>query len=119
MDDQEIQVVALLSISAAGIAYQWFADGRQIRHEDHLDWADIAAVDVFKRDLFAVDLICVQLLRDGEMPGVEVSEDDPRWSELTSALPVHLPGCQRWGEWFNDVAFPAFAANPRRIYARP
>jgi hypothetical protein len=80
-------------------------------------WADICRATAFKRDLFAVDCICLFLARaDGT--GVEVDEEMARWKSFVEALPQHLPGCRSWPGWFSMVAFPAFAANETQIYDR-
>jgi hypothetical protein len=79
-------------------------------------WAEICRATAFKRDLFAVDCICLCLARaDGT--GVELDEEMARWNSFVEALPQHLPGCKAWSEWFSVVAFPAFVPNETEIYA--
>ena len=83
----------------------------------HIGWAAIERLTVFKRDLFAVDLICLQVeLSEGN--GIELDEDMDGWNLFIDALPAHLIGCKKLSEWFSEVAFPAFAANPREIFLR-
>lgn len=80
-------------------------------------WSNIRLVTAFKRDLFAVDCICLRL--DGtDGVGVELNEEMAGWNRLVEALPMTLPGCKPHPEWFMAVAFPAFAANPTEIYSR-
>ncbi|MFO0985592.1 MAG: hypothetical protein U1E76_28300 [Planctomycetota bacterium] len=80
-------------------------------------WIEIHRVIAFKRDLFAVDRLCL-LLADADGLGIEVHEDMARWRALVTALPQHLVGCKPWSEWFAAVAFPAFATNQTEIYKR-
>jgi hypothetical protein len=80
-------------------------------------WSNIRLVTAFKRDLFAVDCICLHL--DGtDGIGVELDEEMAGWTRLIDALPMKLPGCKPRSEWFSAVAFPAFAPNPTEIYSR-
>lgn len=80
-------------------------------------WKDVCRVVVFKRDLFTVDCICIGFeLSDGL--SYEFDEEMTGYKELTSRLHDYLPGCQRWDNWFCEVAFPAFATNMIEIYVR-
>jgi hypothetical protein len=80
-------------------------------------WSDVSRATAFKRDLFAVDCICLHL-GGADGTGVEVNEEMAGWSRLMDALPMHLPGCKPHPEWYAAVAFPAFARNPTEIYLR-
>lgn len=78
-------------------------------------WTDIRRATAFKRDMFTVDCICLQLDRaDGTI--VEINEDMAGWNRLVEALPKQLPGCKSYSEWYSSVAFPPFTANPTEIY---
>jgi hypothetical protein len=80
-------------------------------------WQDVVRVEVFKRDLYVVDLICVSLLlRDNK--SVEINEEMEGWDSVVDKLPEYLPGCQKFAEWFQVVAFPAFKTNDTVIYQR-
>ena len=80
-------------------------------------WRDTIRTEVFKRDLFAVDLICLTIvLRDDT--ALEVNEEMDGWKSLVENLPEYLPGCQTMEEWFPAVAFPAFKTNRTVIYSR-
>lgn len=80
-------------------------------------WSEVLRVVSFKRDLFTVDLICLQLTFM-ELESVEVDEDMGGWQEFVEALPGSLPGARPFSEWFKDVAFPAFATNETIVYDR-
>jgi len=82
-----------------------------------LQWDDVVLLTAFKRDLYVVDRICLEIeLKDGE--SIEVDEEMKSWDSLVQKLPEYLPGCKRFGEWFGVVAFPAFALNETRIFER-
>ena len=87
------------------------------RGEIVVAWQDTARVKAFKRDLYAVDLICLAiLLKDNK--AVEINEEMGGWESLIEKLPEYLPGCQKFEEWFTAVAYPAFKPNITVIYQR-
>ena len=79
-------------------------------------WDLVLRVQTFKRDLFAVDLICLAI----EMPEgcVEIDEEMQGWDELLKELEQRLPGFPRWEEWWSTVAFPPFATNQAELWVR-
>lgn len=82
-----------------------------------LTWAEMISIKAFKRDLYAVDRICLGIeLRDGS--GIELDEEMAGWDSLVQKLPEYLPGCKSFGEWFEVVAFPAFQLNMTPIFER-
>lgn len=40
------------------------------------------------------------------------------WDDLVQALPVYLPGCKAWADWWHPVAVPAFKPNVTMIFKR-
>jgi hypothetical protein len=80
-------------------------------------WAEVRRATAFKRDLFAIDCICLFLARAGDT-GIEVDEEMARWRSFVEALPHHLTGCKPSSEWYGTVAFPAFVQNEIHIYER-
>ena len=82
-----------------------------------LTWDETISIKAFKRDLYAVDRICLLIgLKDGS--GIEVDEEMSGWDSLVQKLPEYLPGCKSFGEWFQVVAFPAFQLNMTPIFDR-
>jgi hypothetical protein len=82
-----------------------------------IEWRDVDRATAFKRDLFAVDLLCLALIRaDGS--AVELDEDMKGWDAFVQSLPARLPGCAKWESWFADVAFPAFERNETEVFRR-
>jgi hypothetical protein len=87
------------------------------RGEIVVAWQDTVGVKAFKRDLYAVDLICLAiLLKDNKV--VKINEEMGGWESLIKKLPEYLPGCQKFEEWFSAVAYPAFKRNITAIYQR-
>ena len=80
-------------------------------------WADIDRIFVFKKDLFAVDLICLAI--DAGDNRFDLDEDFGGWLEFAEGISEYLPECAKFEEWFEAVAFPPFETNPTRIYERP
>lgn len=107
---------AITSISEAGIAYQWHSESGKTRQSAHAPWEALERVTAFKRDLFAYDLICLELVTANAV--IEFDEEDPRWKELVRTMPDHLAGCCKWGQWFTSVAFPAFETNKQTLFER-
>jgi hypothetical protein len=101
----------------SGVRFQWFTDKGKHRHESFIRWADVTGVTTFKRDMFAYDLICLKF-ESSEQEAAEFDEEDVNWQNLMSALPLCLPGCRPWGDWFSEVAFPAFQQNETVLYRR-
>lgn len=80
-------------------------------------WRDTIRLEVFKRDLLFVDLICLTIVRRNDK-ALEINEEMDGWKSLTDKLPEYLPGCQTLEEWYPVVAFPAFRTNRTVIYSR-
>ena len=82
-----------------------------------LTWPEIVNVRAFKRDIFAVDLICLFLSR-ADYTGLEVDENMQGWEVFGKSLPNYLPGCKTPEQWWSIVAYPAFVANTTEIFSR-
>ena len=80
-------------------------------------WKDTIRIEVFKQDLFAVDLICLTIDSTHDKQ-LELNEDMDGWESLVEKLPDYLPGCETLAEWFPAVAFPPYKTNRKIIYSR-
>ena len=80
-------------------------------------WLNVVRLEAFKRDLYAVDQICMVVVLD-ENKEVEINEEMNGWDSLMRKLPRYLSGCQEFGEWFDVVAKPPFKENLTVIYKR-
>ena len=78
-------------------------------------WNEIDEIHAFKRDLFAVDLVCF-MFNVGQRGGLEVNEEMAGFQEMLSWLPRKFPGYDPG--WFPKVAFPAFATNHILIWKK-
>ena len=85
--------------------------------ERAIEWQAVVSIFAFKRDLFAVDLICLCVNMNDDT-AVEVAEDMKGWEALAMKLPEYLPGCKKFEQWFEAVAIPAFKPNVTEIYQR-
>ena len=81
------------------------------------EWGEVSRVVAYKRDAFIYDVLSLAIILSGR-PGLDVNEDMDGWEELLKQLPEYLPGCRPFEEWFQAVAFPAFAMNPTEIFRR-
>lgn len=92
----------------------WHSDGTETITE--LTWGEVNGVVAYKRDCFAVDLMCVGFTTaDG---AVEANEQMDGWEALIGQLPSLLPGVTAQNEWWDKVAQPPFAANPMTLFSR-
>ena len=78
-------------------------------------WDQIDGIHAFKRDLFAVDLICF-MFSVGQRGALEVNEEMAGFHEMLTWLPRKFPGYDLG--WFPKVAFPAFATNHILIWKK-
>ena len=82
-----------------------------------IPWSTVASVVAFKRDCVTVDLICLAIQSDSGI-ALELNEEMPGWSALVIAIPEKLPGCPKFEEWFESVAFPGFGTNSRILFQK-
>ena len=93
-----------------------FLQGKSTSIIQTVEWRGVREVYVYKRDVFAYDLICLTLMTDDE--SIELTEQMKGWKYLIDSLPKYLPNCLIFEEWFTQVAFPAFEFNLIKIYPR-
>jgi hypothetical protein len=82
-----------------------------------LPWSDIVRVWAFKRDLFAVDLVCLRFEANGDR-AYEVNEEMAGWTELVAALPERIPGSLSREAILDMVVLPAFATKEVLVFER-
>jgi hypothetical protein len=103
--------------NANAMKLSWLGLEQNDRGEIVIAWQDTVRVEAFKRDLYAVDLICLDfVLNDNK--AVEINEEMEGFDSLVNKLPEYLPGCQKFEQWFLVVAIPAFKENNTVIYQR-
>ena len=82
-----------------------------------MTWAEVTQVSVYKRDMITTDMICMFAKKlNGE--GLQLDEEMDGWQMFVDSLPVHLPECKPWSDWFMRVTVPAFETNHEVIFQR-
>lgn len=94
-----------------------FVNGKPTTKVRTIAWENVQEVYVFKRDIFAIDLICLAFRLNND-ESLELNEQMKSWKYLVENLPKYLPDCPTFEQWFMDVAFPAFELNLIKIYPR-
>ena len=78
-------------------------------------WSEITSIQVFKRDLLAVDEICMKIsTSEGKL--LEINEEMTGWDDLVKSIPKYLEECTSFEEWFPKVAHPPMETNLTEIY---
>jgi hypothetical protein len=102
--------------NANGMKLSWVSLKKD-RGAKVVSWRDVIKVEAFKRDLYAVDLICLKFLFEDNTT-LEVDEEMEGWDSLVASLSDCLPGSKKFADWFEVVAFPAFKRNLTVVYRR-
>jgi hypothetical protein len=79
-------------------------------------WNQINGVVAYKRDCFAVDLLCIGFATPHGR--FEANEGMEGWAELIELLPTYVPGTPKPEEWRGKVVQPPFAENATTLYSR-
>jgi hypothetical protein len=81
-----------------------------------LSWGEVDTVIAYKRDLYAMDLICLAF---GTSEGaIEVHEEMQGWPQLVEQLPSRLADMPPLSDWWERVAKPPFALSATTLYKR-
>jgi hypothetical protein len=81
-----------------------------------LKWQEITTVLAYKRDCFAVDLICLAIATPSTV--LEINEQDAGWDEFIRAVENNLPGSAPLATWWPAVAQPPLATNQTTVYRK-
>jgi hypothetical protein len=76
-------------------------------------WDDLAEIVAYKRDLLSTDLICVGFRICGS-DLIEIDEEMPGFRTLMADVGSRFSLPENW---WNNVAFPAFASNMATIWS--
>ena len=112
--DLQTRTQKLISHNEEGFEVRW-ADHRSDVVEA-FDWQEIATIIAFKRDCFALDLICLAI--GNATSATEINEGDAGWEEFIQTLERRLPGSSPRETWLRAVAQPPFATNQTVVYRK-
>ena len=111
-------VARVVSVSKEGLGYRTPPMPSDESRYAFVKWTEVRNVQVFKRDQFSVDLVCLQIVCGTKEEPVELDENDILWDRVVADLPSLLPGCQRKEEWWPEVLMPPFGTSMKTIYGR-
>jgi hypothetical protein len=83
---------------------------------DQATWDEINGVVAYKRDCYAIDLLCIGFATPHGT--FETNERMEGWAQLIELLPTYLPGTPKPEEWWEKVAKPPFATNATTLYSK-
>lgn len=118
-EDQEIHniVKPIESVHEVDGVFQYNPSGFTVSYENvsvDIKWNDISQISVFKRDLFTVDRIDMNILYSDKV--LSISEDLPGWDQFVQKAKETFPEIPEG--WEADVALPPFVKNLSIIYNR-
>ncbi|KPK84883.1 MAG: hypothetical protein AMJ81_04595 [Phycisphaerae bacterium SM23_33] len=89
-----------------------------VRREERttVHWSDVKEVFAFKRDIFAVDLICIGFRVSDDGRYWEIDEQMSGYEDVLAAATEAFPGLDP--DWWHKVAFPAFKTNLVTLWGR-
>lgn len=80
-------------------------------------WDEVTRIVTYKRDLFSVDLICLDFFVESQQLTYTTHEEMQSFRDLCEQMQHSFPSI---GEgWWSEVAFPAFATNEKILYDKP
>jgi hypothetical protein len=103
------------NFNSEGVTYSSWINGEP-EIEQLIPWAKIEKVGAFKRDFYAVDLICIAFETADFV--YEINEDMVCWPAFVEKIATHLPGCLKAEDWYQSVMLPAFKTNWTVLYSR-
>lgn len=103
------------NFNSDGVTYTSWING-ELENDQLIPWTNIEKVAAFKRDLYAVDLICIAF-ETAEFV-YEINEEMVSWPAFVKEIATHLPGCLKAEEWYQSVMLPAFKTNWTVLYSR-
>ena len=110
-------IASITSISPIAIDFQSFEPDSKIRSTFNRRWDAIEKIEVFKRDFYSYDVICLKVYSFAA-DCIEIDEEDPSWNLFLKGCADKLDGFSPWESWFSDVAFPAFQPNLTTVFQR-
>lgn len=79
-------------------------------------WDEVVRIETYKRDIFSMDLICLDFFTDSRQAPCRTHEDMKGFPDLREHMQRRFSSI---GErWLQQVALPPFAANHTVLYDR-
>jgi hypothetical protein len=82
----------------------------------HFRWSEVSRIETYKRDLFIVDMICLDFVVDTHEIVYVAHDEMNGFSDLAARLTHYFPSVPP--DWWSEVASPAFATKHRVLYER-
>jgi hypothetical protein len=102
-----------LTVTACGIELH---DRRRSRLLWSVGWNELDEIVAFKRDMLAVDDVCLGFRVRGESRFRVCDEEIAGWDDVNEALATRSG--IRYDEWFARIVQPPFAANSTVLWRR-
>jgi hypothetical protein len=80
-------------------------------------WDEVTKIATCKRDLFSVDLICLDFFIESRQLTYPTHEEMPGFQKLCDRMRLLFPSINEG--WWSEVAFPAFAPNEKILHDKP
>ena len=97
--------------------FEYSEDGFKFTNQDfskNIKWTEIDRINVYKKDIFAYDLIVMEILC-GEN-ALTINEETPGWFQLVLKLKEVFNSIPK--DWDINIVQPAFATNFTTIYSK-
>jgi hypothetical protein len=107
---------ARTTISIQETGFQLLQSGQRPEAAECFQWQEITTAIAYKRDCFAVDLICMAIAT--ELMATEVNEEDVGWEEFIRAAQIKLPGSVPIDTWWPAVSQPPFSTSQTTVYRK-
>ena len=98
-------------------AFQYTDDGFSVQWNDQhyeMKWAEVQRLTAYKKDLFAIDEICLDI--DYRDERITITEELPGWSLFVATCRAVFPSIPK--DWEFTIAHPAFAPNVTTLFER-
>jgi hypothetical protein len=82
----------------------------------HFRWSEVSRIETYKRELFIVDMICLDFFVDTREVVYMAHDEMDGFSDLATRLTHYFPLVPP--DWWSEVALPAFATKHTVLYER-
>lgn len=90
-----------------------FAEGKDVWR---FRWDEVVRIETYKRDIFSVDLVCLDFFIESREVPCRTHEDMQGFPDLRERMQCRFSSISEG--WTQQVAFPPFATNQTVLYDR-